>query len=282
MGDYRMDDRNIDGMEGANNAPVHQSILDDNTTTRSIPATPCPESRGRASSPRSFRGSPRAPSPQPPPAAGAAAAAAPESSSAAGDPSSAQPLPAREPLGLLNVGVLAVVTAALGGTGYVSYAYSLEEIDQKTREFRQNSKHPISDDLSVPIAAIEFYLDIRSQIEDQIHGFSEPSSNKLLPDLLPQEQHVFTLVLDLNETLVYSDWKRERGWRTFKRPGVDVFLEHLGKFYEIVVYSDQQSMYVDPVVERLDPKGQRAMFGTGCQELQLNMKMENIIGICQS
>jgi import inner membrane translocase subunit TIM50 len=60
---------------------------------------------------------------------------------------------------------------------------------------------------AVPVAAIEFYLDTRSQIEDQIRGFSEPSSDKLLPDLLPQEQHVFTLVLDLNETLVYSDWK---------------------------------------------------------------------------
>jgi len=73
-------------------------------------------------------------------------------------------------------------------------------------------------------------------------GFSEPVSDKLLPDRPPQEQHVLTLVLDLNETLVYSDWKRERGWRTFKRPGVDAFLEHLGKFYEIVVYSDQLSM----------------------------------------
>lgn len=38
-------------------------------------------------------------------------------------------------------------------------------------------------------------------------GFTEPPSDKLLPDLLPEEQHVFTLVLDLNETLVYSDWK---------------------------------------------------------------------------
>ena len=36
--------------------------------------------------------------------------------------------------------------------------------------------------------------------------------------------------------------KRDRGWRTFKRPGVDAFLEHLAKFYEIVVYSDQLSM----------------------------------------
>ncbi|KAK4779145.1 hypothetical protein SAY86_006673 [Trapa natans] len=106
--------------------------------------------------------------------------------------------------------------------------------------------------VSVPVNAIDFYLDIRRQIEEQIQGFAEPISDKLLPDLHPLEQHVFTLVLDLNETLVYSDWKRDRGWRTFKRPGVDAFLEHLAKFYEIVIYSDQLSMYVDPVIERLD------------------------------
>jgi len=40
-----------------------------------------------------------------------------------------------------------------------------------------------------------------------LQGFTEPTSDKLLPDLLPQDQHVFTLVLDLNETLVYSDWQ---------------------------------------------------------------------------
>lgn len=36
--------------------------------------------------------------------------------------------------------------------------------------------------------------------------------------------------------------KRDRGWRTFKRPGVEAFLEHLAQFYEIVVFSDQLSM----------------------------------------
>ncbi|KAE8723558.1 Mitochondrial import inner membrane translocase subunit TIM50 [Hibiscus syriacus] len=46
--------------------------------------------------------------------------------------------------------------------------------------------------------------------------------------------------------------KPERGWCPFKRPGVDAFLEHLAKFYEIVVYSDQMNMCVDPVCERLD------------------------------
>jgi len=37
-------------------------------------------------------------------------------------------------------------------------------------------------------------------------GYTEPYTDKLLPDLLPQEQHVFTLVLDLNETLIHYIW----------------------------------------------------------------------------
>ncbi|CAL4954433.1 unnamed protein product [Urochloa decumbens] len=202
-------------------------------------------------------------------AAAATAAAASEASSTSGDPSSQPPPAARKPWGVLKVAAFAAVSAAVGATGYASYAYSLEELDQMTREFRKKSKQPIPEGTSgfefqamaysaaikAPLAAIEGYLDVRSQIEDQIRGFSEPVSDKLLPDRAPHEQHVLTLVLDLNETLVYSDWKRERGWRTFKRPGVDAFLEHLGRFYEIVVYSDQLSMYVDPVVDRLDPKG---------------------------
>ncbi|KAK9133966.1 hypothetical protein Scep_013494 [Stephania cephalantha] len=140
-------------------------------------------------------------------------------------------------------------------------AYTLEEVDEKTKAFRKSAEFAVGDD----IAALD--------------GFTEPSSEKLLPDLHPLEQHVFTLVLDLKETLVYSDWKllhfilgysaiilvafvkefvlisRERGWRTFKRPGVDAFLEHLAQFYEIIVYSDQPPMYVDPILERLDTKG---------------------------
>lgn len=95
---------------------------------------------------------------------------------------------------------------------------------------------------------------MRKTIEEQVKGYTEPNAEMLLPDLHPMERHVFTLVLDLNETLVYSDWTRERGWQTFKRPGVDAFLEHLAQFYEIVVYSDQSNMYVDPVIDRLDPK----------------------------
>uniref|UniRef100_M8BLP5 Mitochondrial import inner membrane translocase subunit TIM50 n=1 Tax=Aegilops tauschii TaxID=37682 RepID=M8BLP5_AEGTA len=176
-------------------------------------------------------------------------------------------------------------------------AYSLSEVDKKTLEFRKEMTTPIpvAEDASefekfrarayetamkVPVAAIELYLEIRARIEDHVVGFTEPASDKLLPDLHPDDQNIFTLVVDLTDTLVCNDWQdlmgmwyydtwtdiyvikkrlqvhRERGWKTFKRPGVEAFLQHMATMYEVVVYSDQVQMYVDPVVERLDSTGQ--------------------------
>ncbi|KAK9156329.1 hypothetical protein Sjap_003809 [Stephania japonica] len=172
--------------------------------------------------------------------------------------------------GFFKFGVFGALTGAAATAGYATYAYTLEEVDEKTKAFRKSAEYDVGDDvpaldkfqamlhsasMTVPAKSIELYLDLRRAIEEHVRGFTEPSSEKLLPDLHPLEQHVFTLVLDLKETLVFSDWKRERGWRTFKRPGVDAFLEHLAQFYEIVIYSDQPPMYVDPILERLDTKG---------------------------
>ncbi|XVE96653.1 hypothetical protein REPUB_Repub02eG0241300 [Reevesia pubescens] len=194
---------------------------------------------------------PKDPPPPPPPA-----------------PEAAPQASGRKGLRFLKYGLIAAVTGAIGYAGYISYNCSYEEVDQKAKALRAAASYTPSEDASavdkyrgllysaamtVPAKALESYLDLRRLVKENVLEFTEPTSDKLLPDLHPQEQHVFTLVLDLNETLLYTDWKRERGWRTFKRPGVDTFLEHLGKFYEIVVYSDQMNMYVDPVCERLDP-----------------------------
>ncbi len=48
-----------------------------------------------------------------------------------------------------------------------------------------------------------------------------------------------TLVLDLDDTLVHSDWTRGRGWRTFKRPGAEDFIRQLVQYYELVVFTSQ-------------------------------------------
>lgn len=99
--------------------------------------------------------------------------------------------------------------------------------------------------------------------------------------------------------------KRERGWRTFKRPGVDAFLEHMSKLYEVVVYSDQPPMVswsfsfafgllcngltcMDILLVcsmlNLCLRGwtQGVPFHTGYQDLQLSMWMENITGYADS
>ncbi|KAJ4881959.1 Mitochondrial import inner membrane translocase subunit TIM50 [Raphanus sativus] len=182
----------------------------------------------------------------------------------------------RKGLKYLSNGLIWAITGATAAVGYTSYAYTLDEVNEKTKAFRESALKPpppppldssssaidkyqailYSAAIKVPARAIEMYLELRERVEEHVKGFTEPLSEKLLPDLHPAEQNViYTLVLDLNETLLYTDWKRERGWRTFKRPGVDDFLEHLGKFYEIVVYSDQMDMYVYPVCEKLDPNG---------------------------
>ncbi|KAG4920713.1 hypothetical protein JHK82_049659 [Glycine max] len=64
-------------------------------------------------------------------------------------------------------------------------AYSLDEINGKMRSFCELTKYSASDGATV------------------LDSYTEPYSDKLLPDLLPKEQDVFTLDLDLNETLVH-------------------------------------------------------------------------------
>ncbi|EPS62314.1 hypothetical protein M569_12476 [Genlisea aurea] len=169
----------------------------------------------------------------------------------------------------LSYGLVAAFTGGAAVAGYATYAYSTDEVDEKTKGLRDYRTYSIGDDASaldkfkayatagasvVPAKLVELYLHLRRSMEEQVRGFTEPTSDKLLPDLHPLEQHVFTIVLDLNETLIYSDWKRKRGWRTFKRPGVESFLEQLAQYYEIVVFSDQINMFVDPVLEKLDQK----------------------------
>ncbi|KAI3466430.1 hypothetical protein Pfo_023093 [Paulownia fortunei] len=122
----------------------------------------------------------------------------------------------------LKYGLIAALTGGIATAGYATYAYSLDEVDQKTRTFRASAKYTIEDDASsidkfqaylraaamiVPAKLVDIYLDLRRLAEEQVRGFTEPTSDKLLPDLHPLGQHVFTLVLDLNETLIYSDWK---------------------------------------------------------------------------
>ena len=99
---------------------------------------------------------------------------------------------------------------------------------------------------------LEYYLQKRAYVEGEIRSFAVPRQDRLLPDL--PHPGIKTLVLDLDEVLVYSEWTRLSGWKVLKRPAVQEFLRELIPYFELVVYSDQQSSYVDPIMDRLDPE----------------------------
>lgn len=98
----------------------------------------------------------------------------------------------------------------------------------------------------------------------------------LLPKQEQQDQGKKTLVLDLDETLIHSVFKPVEGAdmvlkipeqvsdRTgnyytvmndiyvFKRPGVDMFLKRLSRYYELVIFTASIDKYANPVIDSLD------------------------------
>ncbi|KAF9053838.1 HAD-like protein [Hymenopellis radicata] len=83
--------------------------------------------------------------------------------------------------------------------------------------------------------------------------FSEPAWPELLPPPYPPPHgKPYTLILSLDDLLVTSTWDRQNGWRTAKRPGVDYFLAYISQFYEVVVFTTQQSYSAEPILQHLD------------------------------
>lgn len=97
------------------------------------------------------------------------------------------------------------------------------------------------------------YSRIKSRMSGSVEYYTEPTSRKLLPDVPEAQRPPFTLVLSLEDLLIHSEWTREHGWRTAKRPGVDYFLRYLSQYYELVVFTTVPYAMGDPVLRKLDP-----------------------------
>ena len=84
-------------------------------------------------------------------------------------------------------------------------------------------------------------------------SFGEESDEMdfLLPPIDDDEHREYTLVLDLDETLVHFNPER----RLYHvRPGCFQFLEELSKVYEIVVFTASTCGTADFILDRLDAK----------------------------
>lgn len=98
-----------------------------------------------------------------------------------------------------------------------------------------------------------FYNRASARLRDMLDYYNEPTFPKLLPKLDPMFERPYTLVLSLEDLLVHSEWTREHGWRSAKRPGVDYFLRYLSQYYELVIFTSVGSMNADPIIRKLDP-----------------------------
>ncbi|CAI4034931.1 hypothetical protein SMKI_12G0680 [Saccharomyces mikatae IFO 1815] len=110
----------------------------------------------------------------------------------------------------------------------------------------------------------EEYIDLTLLQQGQYHA---PGYKTLLP---PQDENTKgkkCLILDLDETLVHSSFKYLRSADfvlpveiddqvhnvyVIKRPGVEEFLERVGKLFEVVVFTASVSRYGDPLLDILD------------------------------
>lgn len=75
-----------------------------------------------------------------------------------------------------------------------------------------------------------------------------------MPKLSPeQENNTYTLVLDLDETLVHFMYTPSGG--TFLiRPYCFKFLELMSKYFEIVIFTAAMKEYADSILDIIDPE----------------------------
>jgi len=101
-----------------------------------------------------------------------------------------------------------------------------------------------------------------------------------LPGVPPGVPPPPTLVLDLEGTMVAREWTRKHCWRYAKRPGFDIFLKELSKYYEIVLFSSQHMMVVAPFLESIMQQGtvQHPLFRSDMKLVQGNYFFSDLIG----
>lgn len=106
--------------------------------------------------------------------------------------------------------------------------------------------------------ANEFFLDSAFIVKMYYRDFYElltlpPVKSLLLehPDLPGMQKPPKTLVLNLEGTLIHSEYKMGIGFEILKRPGLSIFLQQMANHYEVVIFGEQENGVSRDVIERL-------------------------------
>ncbi|KAL7749551.1 mitochondrial inner membrane protein required for protein import [Sorochytrium milnesiophthora] len=113
---------------------------------------------------------------------------------------------------------------------------------------------PDADDADQSWSPVSYWNRSVTRLASFYHQLSAIKMEKLLPDPLPAPyQPPYTLVINMDDTLVRSEWDVQHGWRVKKRAGVDNFLAYMAQFYEIVVFTSSPAHPADDVLTKSDP-----------------------------
>jgi import inner membrane translocase subunit TIM50 len=131
-----------------------------------------------------------------------------------------------------------------GVTGLVGAVYLGRNWENEAEE-RAHPDAPSGWDLRL------FWNRIKARTSQSLGYYTEPTFPKLLPIMDPAPP--YTLVLSLEDLMIHSEWTRQHGWRTAKRPGLDYFLRYLSQYYEIVLFTTMSMASADQIIRKLDP-----------------------------
>ena len=114
----------------------------------------------------------------------------------------------------------------------------------------------------VNLDKIMSYFDTEENNNDNLEKINEEYYIENNNEEIPKEpflkpinpKYKYTLVLDLDETLVHFISDNEFGYIQI-RPGAEDFLKDLSEFYEIIIFTAALQNYADKVIEGIDPDG---------------------------
>ena len=98
----------------------------------------------------------------------------------------------------------------------------------------------------------------------------EPPVKKFLPDPIHPQMQGKTLVLNLTGTILKTDFVFGKGMTLKRRPGLNQLLKRLSQKYEIVIFTDDDFMFLTSAIEYLDPRQQIFMGAFGKESMVWN------------
>jgi Dullard-like phosphatase family protein len=126
------------------------------------------------------------------------------------------------------------------GAGYERKSFGDKLLIQELREF-SGGNNRLLDKIDCP-----FFM-----FQPDTHKVKQ--KKPWLPEM--KKDRKYTLVLDLDETLIHFEETQDGTSHFLLRPGAQNFIKEMAKYYEVVIFTAAQKDYADFILDRMDTEG---------------------------